>query len=407
MTIFINYKVFDYDSNYIGATGVGLEVGALRNLMKQYGEKYQRNVYLTDRKGRIVLSSNSAYADIADIEGMNAIADQVISGDGGAFDYRADGQRVFLNSRFVKELDWYLLVAEREGAATKLLSRGLFLNLIICGLITLGVVGVTAVTITLYERASKEQEETITNQHEQLKLKNEQLAEAAQKKNLLLHILCHDLANPFGALISSLNLLEDDPDLLADLLPEIKKSLSNGMGTIELVREMRALEEGKIDLPLRSVLLEPLIQESLTMLRSTLEAKGIEIKLRVARELSVLVEHVSFTNSVLNNLLTNAVKFSEKGAEVRIHAEKNSSGQVELTIADDGIGMPDSILSALFNLKGNVNRAGTNGELGTGFGMPLVEQIVKMYGGRIKVNSRDVSEFPQGHGTDVVLILNP
>ena len=406
MTIFINYKVFNYENEYIGATGVGLEVGALRDLMKQYSQKYHRNIYLTDPDGKIVLSSGAEHASVQEIEGMNSIANAILSGEGGAFDYTSGGDKIFLNSRLVKELNWYLLVEERESFATKKISQALFLNLIICGLITLATVLVTTFSIKIYENVSKKQEETILSQHHQLDESHEDLEDASQRQNLLLHILCHDLANPFGALISSLSALEDDPDMLPDLLPEIKKSLDNGMGTIGLVREMRALEEGKFDLPVESFALEPLIEESLIMLKATFKQKKITVKVDVASDLRVSVERISFNNSVLNNLLTNAVKFSEKGAEVRISAIRDGEGLVRLTIADEGIGMPESILSALFNLKSSVTRSGTEGELGTGFGMPLVEQIVKMYGGRIEVYSKDIEEFPEDHGTQVVLILN-
>jgi signal transduction histidine kinase len=265
---------------------------------------------------------------------------------------------------------------------------------------------VTAFSITIYEKVNKDQEETIVTQHNQLEVSNGELEEANQKKNLLLHILCHDLANPFGALISSLSALDEDPEMLSDLLPEIKGSLNNGIGTIELVRQIRALEEGKIELALTSILLEPLIRESLTMLKSTFKKKDISFTLDVAGDITVSVEQISFNNSVLNNLLTNAVKFSERGAEVRIHATRTSEGMIQLTISDDGIGMPESILGSLFNFQKSITRAGTSGESGTGFGMPLVEQFVRVFGGRIEVESRDIEDSPDDHGTDVVITLN-
>ena len=406
MTIFINYKVFDYNHEYIGATGVGLKVRALRDLLKQYSQKYQRNIYLTDPAGKIILSSGAASASIQEIEGMNPIAHAVLSGEGGAFDYKSRGEMVFLNSRFVEELNWYLLVEERESFTTKRISNALFMNLIICGLVTLATGFVIYLSIRIYENSSREQGKTIISQHNQLEKSNEELKESNKKKNLLLHILCHDLANPFGALISSMSMLEEDSDLLAELLPEIKKSLDNGIGTIGLVREMRALEEGKINLPVESFALEPLIEESLTMLKAVFNKKSISVKMDIARDIRVSVERISFNNTVLNNLLTNAVKFSEKGADVRIYAMREEKGLIKLTIADDGIGMPESILSALFNLESNITRTGTNGELGTGFGMPLVEQIIKIYGDRIEVYSKDIEEFPEEHGTQVVLFLN-
>lgn len=182
MTIFINYKVFDYDNRYIGATGVGLKVSALIDVMKSYSEKYSRNVYLTDRTGNIVLSSCGVYEHIAEIQGMDALCSEILSSGGGVFNYKSEGGLVFLNSRFVKELGWHLLVEEVDGAATKRISEALFLNLFICGVITLAIILVTAFSITTYEKVNKEQEETIVEQHDQLDERNGELEQANQKK---------------------------------------------------------------------------------------------------------------------------------------------------------------------------------------------------------------------------------
>ena len=58
MTIFINYRVFDYDSNYIGATGVGLTVRAVKDLIEVYQKKYNRTIYFIDNKGEIKLAGS-------------------------------------------------------------------------------------------------------------------------------------------------------------------------------------------------------------------------------------------------------------------------------------------------------------------------------------------------------------
>ncbi|WP_372847426.1 ATP-binding protein [Pontiella sp.] len=407
MTIFINYKVFDYDGQYIGAAGVGLKVGSLIDLMKRYSLKYSRNLYLTDPAGNIVLSSNDTYANVDEIEGMRTVRDELLSLDGGVFDYKRDGSMVFLNSRYIDELKWHLLVEELESGSTQGISHALFLNLAICGVITLAILLIVAYSVARYEKAGREQEAVILDQHRRLEQNIEALAEANQKKNTLLHILCHDLANPFGALISSLDELESDPGMLAELLPHIRKSLDNGMGTIELVRKMRAVEEGRIDLPLQSLPLKRALEETMAMLDGMLRRKQIDVVLEVPDDITVSVERFSFNNSVLNNLLTNAIKFSVPKAKIRISAVRAADGKVRLSIADDGIGMPETILEALFNFKANTTRAGTLGELGTGFGMPLVEQFVRAFGGSIEVASRDIEQFPADHGTEVVLTLNP
>ena len=56
MTIFVNYKVYDYNGNYIGATGVGLTVRSVKAMIEKYQEKYERRIYFTDQKGNIKLA---------------------------------------------------------------------------------------------------------------------------------------------------------------------------------------------------------------------------------------------------------------------------------------------------------------------------------------------------------------
>ncbi|MBN2683769.1 MAG: sensor histidine kinase [Pontiellaceae bacterium] len=407
MTIFINYKVFDYDGNYIGATGVGLEVDALLNLMQYYGKKYARNLYLTDDDGNIVLSNNKDYTNIHEIDGIRAISKAALTKEGGAFEYRNEGSKVFINSRFVNELGWHLMVEEREDLAAAKISHALILNLIICGVITITVILLVAAAITLRERKKKEQDNLIAEQNQLLEISNRDLKQANQRKNQLLNILCHDLSNPFGVLISSLSYIEEDPEILKDLMSDITGALDNGMETIELVRNMRAMEEGKMDLPIDSIPLKPAVQDAVKLLHAQLEQKNIDLQIDIDEALTVSVNKIAFVNSVLSNLVTNAIKFSELGSTLEISAARTPDKQIKLTVLDHGIGMPEAIRDALFDLKRKTARSGTRGETGTGFGMPLVDMFIRAFNGRIEVFSRDIEEHPEDHGTRVELTLNP
>ncbi len=398
MTIFINYKVLDYDGRFLGATGVGLKVGSLIDLMRHYSQKYNRSIYLTEPDGKIILSSGGACTDISGIGGMEPIRNAVLAKEGGSFEYDRDGRKVFVNSRYIDELHWHLLVEEVEGQGNKRLSHALILNLFICGIITTAVILMVGFSIAAYERVRQRQQTQIVEQRNQLE-------QANHRKSQLLHILCHDLSNPFGVLISSLGSRDGDPGLLDEMMEEITRSLENGMGTIELVRKMRAMEEGKIDLPLASLPLRPMVEESASMLKSRLQDKGISLEIDIDDEISVWVEKVSFINSLLNNLLTNAIKFSPQNSIVQVKARKTDDDLVEFSVVDHGVGMPEEIRNALFDLKSTTTRSGTDGEAGTGFGMPLVEMFVKIYGGSIKVDSKDIELFPDDHGTKVLIML--
>ena len=150
--------------------------------------------------------------------------------------------------------------------------------------------------------------------------------------------------------------------------------------------------------------LAQLIDKSLNTLKTQFNDKDISVNVSVDSTLFVVVDEVSFVNSVLNNLMTNAIKFSFKGSAIDIIADQNQD-LVSLSIIDKGIGMPKKIEDDIFNIEKSVSRPGTEGEVGTGFGMPLVKKFVGAYGGTIKIISKEKRPDKNDHGTKAVVTL--
>ena len=153
MTIFINYRVLNYDGAYIGVTGVGLTVSALRERMESYRRRFDRNVYFVDTAGRVMLAADAASArETIDKEpGLGTIARAILGGQGGSFEYERDGQTILLNTRFIPELGWHLFVEQNEATALAGLRQTLVVNLLICLIITVIVVSLTSYTIRLFQ----------------------------------------------------------------------------------------------------------------------------------------------------------------------------------------------------------------------------------------------------------------
>lgn len=146
MTIFINYKVHDYDGNYIGATGVGLTVNAVKTLIDDYQGKYGRNIFFVDLEGNVVLSSigfKGKGGRLREMAGLKDMVDRITHADQLTLSYERDGKTVHLNTRYIKEFDWILLVEQTEEEAIRQINRALFANLGICALITMIVLLVT------------------------------------------------------------------------------------------------------------------------------------------------------------------------------------------------------------------------------------------------------------------------
>lgn len=256
---------------------------------------------------------------------------------------------------------------------------------------------------TLREKLKKQNLE-LTKEVQERKKAEKTLEERNAEQKQMLHILCHDLANPFVNIISILNLCEEDPAFFENVKDNLKISTQNGLDLIALVRELRAIEEGKIKIDLKSHSLYELITESLNILSKKIEDKKIKIQVSANKSITVMVERVSFVNSVLNNLITNAVKFSDVGSSIQIQAEEKKDN-ILLKVIDQGIGIPEELLKNIFDMTKTTNRKGTEGETGTGFGMPLIKKFIEIYGGEIEIDSQPQTIESGNQGTTVSLLL--
>jgi diguanylate cyclase (GGDEF)-like protein len=155
MTIFINYRVMDYSGNFIGAAGIGLTVNAVRSLIDDYQSRFGRTVYFADSHGRIVLvgADNSVPENEVGQRGtLGDLYPQWSPRQTRTFEYDYRGSTRFLNVRFIPELGWYLLVEKEADRDIAQIRRALYINLLICVVITALVLLATWLTISRFQR---------------------------------------------------------------------------------------------------------------------------------------------------------------------------------------------------------------------------------------------------------------
>ncbi|WP_198399493.1 cache domain-containing protein, partial [Caballeronia calidae] len=121
LTIFINCQVFDYHGRFIGVTGVGLSVTTLIGMMDGYVERYRRNIYFADRSARLTLTGSNggpaqarAGQSLQGKTGPGNPIERLPNSAGGNFEYWENGERHFVNVRYVPELKWYLMVDKSD-----------------------------------------------------------------------------------------------------------------------------------------------------------------------------------------------------------------------------------------------------------------------------------------------------
>ena len=228
-----------------------------------------------------------------------------------------------------------------------------------------------------------------------------QMREKSEENENLIRILCHDLLNPLTALkLLSKRNKDERSESITDKAIKI----------IEHVREMLALEAGKKELKLTDVNLRQAIEESLEYMKEKMQKKNIQYFYNsgLLEDVIISAEKVSLVNQVLNNIISNAIKFSEQGGNIYFNTEV-SNNQVYLKIRDEGIGIPKRILPDLFNKYVKTSRPGTAKETGTGFGLPIVKTYMNFYGGDVKVETKAIGDEgvdEDNQGTTFILTFN-
>ncbi|WP_428608930.1 sensor domain-containing diguanylate cyclase [Sedimenticola sp.] len=154
LTIFVNHKLHDFDGNFIGVTGLGLDVVNVAAMIDRYTENYQRNIYFVDRQGFIKSHHDESMIDTVNIlkmPGVDSVAKELLAGDNGFLIYHRDRDTILLSYRFIPELNWFLLVEQPEDVALEPLRRALFFNLLISAAITLLVMLISGFTVHRFQ----------------------------------------------------------------------------------------------------------------------------------------------------------------------------------------------------------------------------------------------------------------
>ena len=153
-TIFINYRVLDATGRFIGATGIGLAMNSVRDLIDRYQQRYRRIIYFVDPKGKIVVAGSGTPVPGGTINsrpGLSAIAAAVLNPAGGSFEFpTAEGPHL-LNVRFIPQLNWYVFVENAQDRSLAATRPILFVNLAIALLATAAVVTAMGATVSHFQ----------------------------------------------------------------------------------------------------------------------------------------------------------------------------------------------------------------------------------------------------------------
>jgi len=157
LTLFINYRLFDYQGNFIGVTGLGLTLDSVARVIQGMQNRFARNIYFVNDNGDIIVTAKTGAfqsGSIKTLPGIDKIAAQIINRDSSPvqLEYRRGNQRIMVSSRYIPEIKWYLVVEQAEDAALRPLRHVFWGNIAASTLITLLVLMLSLYSVNRYRR---------------------------------------------------------------------------------------------------------------------------------------------------------------------------------------------------------------------------------------------------------------
>lgn len=153
LVMFINYKVMNYNHEFIGATGVGVRLLNIEEMLNSFKEKYKYDVYFVNQKGEITLFSKklNKRGNIANIEGLKTLQEDIFSNKTNQYEYKNKDGEYFLNTKYIEKLKLHLLVEIDKKEYIDDIRKTFYTNLIASLIITLVVTMIIIYTINIYQ----------------------------------------------------------------------------------------------------------------------------------------------------------------------------------------------------------------------------------------------------------------
>ncbi|KDN55183.1 sensor histidine kinase [Flavobacterium seoulense] len=209
-------------------------------------------------------------------------------------------------------------------------------------------------------------------------------------RNQFFSIIAHDLRGPLGGSVGLSEILAENFDEysneeIKEISQMLHQSSKNSYKLLENLLDWSQVQTGMIEFSPRKIGLNALIKENVEFNKNAALNKNITLLFESAEFIEVQADK-NMIDTIVRNLLTNAIKFTKKDGEVTVRMEKQTQRAV-VSITDTGVGISDEIKAKLFKINGKVTQRGTEDEIGTGLGLLLCSEFVKKHDGEIWAES--------------------
>jgi PAS domain S-box-containing protein len=220
----------------------------------------------------------------------------------------------------------------------------------------------------------------------------DELKNINKTKDKFFSIISHDLKNPFNTFIGFSGLIMQNIDTISkekilDFTKLIHDGAVHSYDMMQNLFDWVTAQKGGIVPKKNEIDLPGLINSIIKLFSSEASKKNIDLKLKKSTELKFLSD-IDMLNTILRNLVSNALKFTEKNGRIEIHYFKTED-LLQFNVEDNGIGIPEEKQAIIFDANRYESTRGTSDEKGTGLGLSLCKEFIHILGGKIWVTSKE------------------
>jgi signal transduction histidine kinase len=227
-----------------------------------------------------------------------------------------------------------------------------------------------------------------------LQQKEERLQKLIETKDRLLAIISHDLKTPVHAAKGILNLLQTEQQHFSneerdEMIALLKKSNEQQEELIEDLLTWSQTQNDRIKVHYQRINLQNVAKQAIKSSQLRADQKNIEIATNIDEDIAVQAD-LFMLETILRNLISNAVKFTNAGGKITIGSELKADGQkkVRIYVKDEGIGMPSNLIKDIQKQRYRRSQKGTEQESGTGMGLMITQEFIKNLDSSLQINSK-------------------
>jgi signal transduction histidine kinase len=227
--------------------------------------------------------------------------------------------------------------------------------------------------------------------NQEINTKNDELDSALKSKDKFFSIIAHDLRNPFGSFMMLTKYLKEELQNLSlneiqEYLTILSSSSDNLFKLLENLLEWSRVQRDLIEPHFGEFNVKQVVKMCVSFVEQQAQAKSQEISYDINEEITGFADS-NLINTIIRNLLTNAIKFTPRGGKITIEALEKED-KVIVSVADTGTGMDSNTINKLFKIEEKIGTPGTEGEPSTGLGLVLCKEFIELNKGKIYVQSK-------------------